>query len=39
MASLWLFGFSKNTRARNALIAIGAVSVVVSLLSKDEEMP
>ena len=39
IASPWLLGFSKNKKARNALIVIGMVGVVVSLLSKEEEMP
>lgn len=39
MAAPWLFGFAKNTRARNAFLAFGAVSVVAGSLTQDEEMP
>lgn len=35
----WLFGFSGNTRARNAFLAMGATSVVAGLLTQPEEMP
>lgn len=34
----WLFGFAKDTRARNAVMAFGATSVVAGLLTEPEEM-
>lgn len=34
----WLFGFAKNTRARNTFLAIGAFGLMAGLLSKPEEM-
>ncbi|MGF7215235.1 hypothetical protein GGR92_001375 [Spirosoma lacussanchae] len=39
-AAPWLFGFSRNTRARNAFLAMGATSLVVGgLLTQSNEMP
>ncbi|ADB40186.1 SPW repeat domain-containing protein [Spirosoma linguale] len=38
LAAPWLLGFSKNKRARNTFLAIGAFGTVVGLLSKPEEM-
>lgn len=35
----WLFGFARNTRARNAFLAIGAMGLIATLLSRPEEMP
>ena len=35
----WMFGFAKNRKARNTFLAIGAVGLLASLLSKPEEMP
>ena len=35
----WLFGFSKNRKARNAFLAIGMTGILASLLSEPEEMP
>jgi hypothetical protein len=35
----WLFGFSKNKAARNAFLAMGALSLLSGMLSKPEEMP
>ena len=34
----WLLGFSKNRRARNTFLALGVTGILVSLLSKPEEM-
>jgi hypothetical protein len=39
MAAPWLFGFSRNTRARNAFLIIGTVGSIATLLSRPEEMP
>ncbi len=39
VAAPWLFGFSKNTRARNTFLAIGAFGLMAGLLSKPGEMP
>lgn len=39
LAAPWLFGFARNSRARNTFLALGAFSVAASLLSEDEEMP
>jgi len=39
MAAPWVFGFSKNKKARNAFLMIGATSVAAGLLSKPEELP
>jgi len=39
LAAPWLFGFSKNARARNAFLAIGTAGAVATLLSRPEEMP
>ncbi len=35
----WLFGFAKNTRARNTFLVMGAFGLMAGLLSKPEEMP
>jgi hypothetical protein len=35
----WLFGFSHHKAARNAFVAIGAVSVLAGSLTQPEEMP
>ncbi|WP_375418461.1 hypothetical protein [uncultured Hymenobacter sp.] len=35
----WLFGFAKNTKARNAFLGIGATLLLTGLLTKPEEMP
>jgi hypothetical protein len=35
----WLFGFSKNSRARNTFLALGIFGLVGGLLSEPEEMP
>ena len=34
----WLLGFSKNHKARNTFLALGVTGILVSLLSKPEEM-
>ncbi|AYA37525.1 hypothetical protein D3Y59_10990 [Hymenobacter oligotrophus] len=39
LAAPWLFGFAKNTRARNAFLAMGAIASIVTALSRPEEMP
>ena len=38
MTAPWLAGFAQNTRARNTFLAIGAVGIMASLLTKPEEM-
>jgi hypothetical protein len=38
LAAPWLFGFSEHQKARNTFLALGAISLVASLLSKPEEM-
>jgi hypothetical protein len=35
----WLFGFSRNTRARKAFLAFGIFGGTVTLLSRPEELP
>lgn len=35
----WLFGFAKDARARNTVLAFGATSVIAGLLTEPEEMP
>jgi len=35
----WLFGFSHHKAARNAFLAIGAVSVLAGSLTQPDEMP
>lgn len=35
----WLFGFSKNRKARNAFLALGSTGILAGLLSKPKEMP
>jgi hypothetical protein len=39
LAAPWLFGFAKDRRARNAFLAMGLTTLVVTLLSRPEEMP
>lgn len=39
MGAPWLFGFAGDTRARTALLAFGATSVLASRLTRPEEMP
>ncbi len=38
LAAPWLFGFSRNEKARNSFIAMGLTGLVVGLLSRPEEM-
>ncbi len=38
MAAPWLFGFAGNTKARNTFLAMGLVGLVVTALSRPEEM-
>ncbi|MFC6998878.1 SPW repeat domain-containing protein [Rufibacter roseus] len=38
LAAPWLFGFSKNAKARNTFVAMGLTGLVVGLLSRPEEM-
>ncbi|WP_205504365.1 SPW repeat domain-containing protein [Rufibacter psychrotolerans] len=38
LAAPWLFGFSQNTKARNAFVGMGLTGVLVGLLSRPEEM-
>lgn len=35
----WLFGFAKDTRARNAFLGIGVLGLMVDLLTQPTEMP
>jgi hypothetical protein len=37
-AAPWLFGFSNDRRARNTFLAMGVTALVVTLLSRPEEM-
>lgn len=39
LAAPWLFGFSRNARARNIFIGMGIVGLLASLLTRPEEMP
>lgn len=39
LAAPWLFGFSKNTKARNLFLAMGASAIMASLLTEHDEMP
>jgi hypothetical protein len=39
LAAPWLFGFAKDRRARNSFLAMGATEIVVTLLTRPEEMP
>ena len=39
LASPWLFGFSHNKKARNALLFFGFFGLLAGNLSKPEEMP
>lgn len=39
LAAPWVFGFSKNKKARNAFLAMGLFGLSAALLSKPEEMP
>lgn len=39
LAAPWIFGFSKNTKARNTFLVMATVGSVVTALSKPEEMP
>jgi hypothetical protein len=39
LAAPWLFGFSKDRRARNTFLTIGITELVVTLLTRPEEMP
>ena len=34
----WLFGFGNNKRARNTFLSIGAFGVIISLLTKPDNM-
>jgi hypothetical protein len=38
LAAPWIFGFSKNTRARNTFLAMGGVGAVVTALTRQEEI-
>jgi hypothetical protein len=38
LAAPWLFGFENNAKARNTFLAMAAVGVVVTSLTKREEM-
>jgi hypothetical protein len=39
LAAPWVFGFSNDRRARNTFLAMGVTALVVTLLSRPEEMP
>ncbi|WP_299286229.1 SPW repeat protein [uncultured Mucilaginibacter sp.] len=39
IAAPWVFGFSKNKKARNAFLLMGATSIAASLLTEPKEMP
>jgi hypothetical protein len=34
----WILGFANNTKARNAVLAVGAMSLMASSLTEQEEM-
>ena len=38
LAGPWLFGFSRNRAARNTFLAMGAIALVASSLTRPEEM-
>jgi hypothetical protein len=38
LAAPWMFGFSRDRRARNAFLAMGLTTLAVTLLSRPEEM-
>ncbi|WP_048920491.1 SPW repeat protein [Rufibacter radiotolerans] len=38
LAAPWAFGFAQNTKARNTFLAMGAVGLVVGLLTQVDEM-
>jgi len=35
----WIFGFSKNTKARNTFLAMGAAGLLAGMLTEAKEMP
>jgi len=35
----WVFGFSKNTKARNTFLAMGAAGLLAGMLTETKEMP
>lgn len=39
LAAPWLSGFARDCRARNPLLAMGLIEIVVTLLSRPEETP
>jgi len=39
LSAPWLLGFSRNKKARNTFLAIGATLLTTGLLSEPEEMP
>ena len=39
LAAPWLFGFSKNKKARNTFLVMGLVGISAGLFSQREEMP
>lgn len=39
LAVPWLFGFSRNERARNTFLTMGVSGIIVGLLSEPQEMP
>ena len=38
LAAPWIFGFSSDRRARNTFLAMGVTALIVTLLSRPEEM-
>jgi len=38
LAAPWLFGFSKNTKARNAFVTMGVSALVVAAFTEPKEM-
>ncbi len=38
-AAPWLFGFEKDVRARNTFVVIGLAGLIVSALTRPQEMP
>ncbi|MCR5888286.1 hypothetical protein LRS06_11020 [Hymenobacter sp. J193] len=39
LSAPWVFGFARNTRARNAFLAMGVFGLIATVLSRPEEMP
>ncbi|QIX61906.1 hypothetical protein FY528_04640 [Hymenobacter lutimineralis] len=39
LSAPWVFGFARNSRARNAFLAMGVFGLIATVLSRPEEMP